>query len=141
MEKVKPNFQTVLSESKSKFCVLIDDDEDDQLIFKTVLNMHFTDYKLKVFSTFETAKPYLTEHEKEIDSIFIDLNMPKANGIDCLKYLRSFPVFQKTPIIIYSTSKNPDDSRKSLENGATAFISKPSRIEDLVKVLSQWLEM
>ena len=123
----------------NKVCILIDDDEDDQLIFQTVLNMHFPNYQLKVYSSFESAKPYLSEHVKDIGPIFIDLNMPKANGIDCLNYLRSNSTFQATPIIIYSTSKNPEDSRKSLERGATAFISKPSRLEDLVKALSEWL--
>lgn len=123
-----------------KICVLIDDDEDDQLIFQTVVNMNFPNYELKIYSSFESAKTYLSDKSKEIGLIFIDLNMPKANGIDCLNYLNSFPIFQTTPIIIYSTSKNPDDSKKSLAHGATAFISKPSRLEDLVEALSQWLK-
>lgn len=123
-----------------EICILIDDDEDDQLIFKTVLNMHFSNYQLEVFSDFDAAKLYLSDNSKKIGPIFIDLNMPKANGIDCLNYLRSLSAFETTPIIIYSTSKNPDDSRKSIEQGATAFISKPSRIEDLVSELSQWLK-
>lgn len=124
----------------NKICILIDDDEDDQLIFQTVLNMHFSDYQLEVFSNFESAKPYLSDHAQEIGPIFIDLNMPKANGIDCLNYLRSFSTFNVTPIIIYTTSKNPDDIRKSMDQGATAFISKPSRIEELVSTLSNWLK-
>lgn len=124
----------------AKTCILIDDDEDDLLIFQTVINMHFPKYNLRVFSNFETAKSYLSLLDKEIGPIFIDLNMPKSNGIDCLNYLRSFSLFKNTPIIIYSTSKNPDDSRKSLERGATAFISKPSRLEDLVLALNEWLE-
>ncbi|WP_299201518.1 response regulator [Brumimicrobium sp.] len=120
-------------------CVLIDDDEDDQLIFETVIHMSFPDYELRLFSRFEEAKPYLTENAHRIGPIFIDLNMPKANGIDCLNFLRSVPDYQDAPIIIYSTSKNPDDAQKSLKNGATAFISKPSRIKDLITELSPWL--
>lgn len=130
----------IQSMMNDKICILIDDDEDDQLIFKTVLNMHFPNYHLEIFSDFETAKNYLSEYASAIEIIFIDLNMPKSNGIDCLKYLRSFPVFKTTPILIYSTSKDPNDLRKSIDNGATAFISKPSRISDLVSALNQWLK-
>lgn len=124
---------------KNKTCILIDDDEDDQLIFRTVLKMHFPNYKLNVFSNFESAKPYLIKNAEKIDFLFIDLNMPKSNGMDCLDFLRSLPDYTTKPILIYTTSKNPDDSQKSKERGATAFISKPSRIEDLVKELSEWL--
>src|SRR5690554_7767348 len=86
-------------------CVLIDDDEDDQLIFETVIHMSFPDYELRLFSRFEEAKPYLTENAHRIGPIFIDLNMPKANGIDCLNFLRSVPDYQDAPIIIYSTDR------------------------------------
>src|SRR5690554_6367466 len=120
-------------------CVLIDDDEDDQVIFETEIHVSFPDYELRVFSRFVEAKHYLTENAHRIGPIFMDLNMPKANGIDCLNFLRSVPDYQDAPIIIYSTSKNPGDAQKSLKNGATAFISKPSRTKDLSTELSTWL--
>ena len=121
-------------------CVLIDDDEDDQLIFQTVLNMHFPNYQLSAFSSFEKAKPFILSKSKNIDALFIDLNMPKSNGIDCLNFLRSQDEFQDKPIIIYSTSNNPDDAKMCIKNGATAFMTKPSRVNDLVEELNKYLE-
>ena len=123
-----------------KNCVLIDDDEDDQLIFQTVLNMHFPKYKLSAFSCFESAEKFILGEAKNIHSIFVDLNMPKYNGIDCLKFLRNKTEFQNKPIIIYSTSNNPDDVNRCLKSGATAFLTKPSRVNDLVKKLEVYLE-
>lgn len=123
-----------------KTCVLIDDDEDDQLIFETVLNMHFKNYQLQPFSNFEDAKPFILNNYEHIDAIFIDLNMPKSNGIDCLNFLRNQPNFQEKPIIICSTSNNPDDAKKSMANGATDFMTKPSRVNELVERLGEYLE-
>jgi CheY-like chemotaxis protein len=126
--------------NSKKTCVLIDDDEDDQLIFETVLNMHFLNYKLKPFSNFEDAKYFILKNPECIDAIFIDLNIPKFNGIDCLSYLRNQPEFKSKSIIIYSTSNNPDDSKRCLKSGATAFLTKPSRVNDLVKELGVFLQ-
>ncbi|PWH86830.1 response regulator [Brumimicrobium oceani] len=121
-------------------CVLIDDDEDDQLIFQTVLQMHFPNYKLSAFSSFDSAKSFILKEYSTIHSIFIDLNMPKFNGLDCLHFLRSQTEFRHKPIIIYSTSNNPDDVNKCLKRGASAFLTKPSRVVDLVAELSKFLE-
>ena len=122
-----------------KICVLIDDDEDDQLIFETVLNMHFTNYQFKPFSNFESAKLFILSNPNSIEALFIDLNMPKSNGIDCLNFLRKQAEFKAKPIIIYSTSNNPDDARNCLMNGATDFMTKPSRINVLVEKLGGYL--
>ncbi|RYM33371.1 response regulator [Brumimicrobium glaciale] len=126
--------------NSKKTCVLIDDDEDDQLIFQTVLNMHFPKYQLSAFSSFEKAEKFILSESKNIHSIFVDLNMPKYNGIDCLNFLRSQTEFQYKPIIIYSTSSNPDDVNRCLKNGATAFMTKPSRVNELVEELEVYLE-
>ncbi|WP_123776109.1 response regulator [Brumimicrobium aurantiacum] len=123
----------------SKTCVLIDDDKDDQLIFKTVLKQHFPQYSLQTYSSFEQAKPNILAQEAAIDTLFIDLNMPKYNGIDCLNYLRNQEQYKDTPIIIYTTSNNPDDKKRSLQNGATSFLTKPSRIHSLVEELGKYL--
>ncbi|WP_107037735.1 response regulator [Brumimicrobium mesophilum] len=125
----------------SKICVLIDDDEDDQLIFKTVMNMHFKDYQFKSFSNFENATAYILNNHEEIEALFIDLNMPKSNGIDCLNFLRKQSTYKDKPIIIYSTSNNPDDAKKCLIHGATAFMTKPSRVNELVEKLSEHLKL
>ena len=77
-------------------------------------------------------------HEK-VGAIFIDLNMPKLNGKEGLQLLRQDPNYQRTPLIIYSTSNNPEDVNECLKVGATAFITKPSRINVLVDELSNYL--
>jgi CheY-like chemotaxis protein len=126
---------------KDKLCILIDDDDDDQLIFSSTVRKHFPSYELKAFSSFEDAKPLLNNNHDKVGAIFIDLNMPKLNGKEGLRILRSDPHFESTPLIIYSTSNNPEDVNECLKVGATAFITKPSRIEALVDELSNYLRV
>lgn len=125
--------------SKEKLCILIDDDDDDQLIFSSTVRKHFPLYDLKAFSSFEEAKPLLMSAHDSIDAVFIDLNMPRLNGKEGLELLRSDPNYEEKKLIIYSTSNNPDDVNECLKVGATAFITKPSRINTLVEELSNYL--
>lgn len=125
--------------SKEKLCILIDDDDDDQLIFSSTVRKHFPSYDLKAFSSFEEAKPLLMSKYDSIDAVFIDLNMPRLNGKEGLALLRNDPNYEEKKLIIYSTSNNPDDVNECLKVGATAFITKPSRINALVDELSNYL--
>lgn len=125
--------------SKEKLCILIDDDDDDQLIFTSTVRKHFPSYDLKAFSSFEEAKPLLMSNYDSIDAVFIDLNMPRLNGKEGLALLRNNPNYEEKKLIIYSTSNNPDDVNECLKVGATAFITKPSRINALVDELSNYL--
>jgi CheY-like chemotaxis protein len=125
--------------AEGKLCVLIDDDDDDQLIFSTTIKKHFNGYSFLSFSSFSDAEPVLEKRANDIGVIFIDLNMPRINGKEGLIQLRKDPVYDSKPLIIYSTSNNPDDVKECLKNGATAFITKPSKINTLVSELSNYL--
>ena len=124
---------------KDKLCILIDDDDDDQLIFSSTVDKHFPGYDLKAFSSFEEARPVLESEHQDIEAVFIDLNMPRLNGKEGLELLRRNPNYERKKLIIYSTSNNPDDVNDCLKVGATAFITKPSRINALVDELSNYL--
>lgn len=124
---------------EGQICVLIDDDDDDQLIFSSTVNKHFSSYDFRVFSSFDEAEELLKNSAAEIGAVFIDLNMPRLNGKEGLSMLRNDPAYKRKPLIIYSTSNNPEDVNQCLKNGATAFITKPSRITHLVNELSNYL--
>lgn len=124
----------------TRHCFLIDDDDDDQLIFETTVKKYFSDYKFKGFFDFESAEKYLDSKTLGDELIvFLDLNMPKVNGIEALEKLRNKKETANLKIVIYSTSNNPNDVKTSLNKGADAFITKPSKIEDLVEELKPYL--
>lgn len=125
--------------TQGKLCILIDDDDDDQLIFSTTIKKHFKGYRFISFSNFSEAELTLAEKSDEIGVVFIDLNMPRMNGKEGLVQLRNNPSYKSKPLIIYSTSNNPDDVNECLKKGATAFITKPSKINILVAELSNYL--
>jgi len=72
--------------------------------------------------------------------ILLDINLPGMNGIDLLKKIRSIPHLQYLPVIIFSTSENPEDIRDSYANGANAYIVKPAGISSLTDTLKKICE-
>jgi CheY-like chemotaxis protein len=114
--------------------MLADDDLDDAEMFALVLGdinpsikvIHVKD-GLSVFEVLKTSAP---------DLIFLDINMPQMNGWQCLSRLKSEPVSNHIPVVIYSTSSHPKDRQTALDLGAAAFLTKPSDYKILQKVLS-----
>lgn len=124
-----------------KKCLLIDDDDDDRLIFSSTINKYFPEFDLLSFPSFEKGRVVMNEiGNKDISIVFLDLNMPKTNGLTALKELRSKESSFDFPVVIYSTSNNPDDVNECLKAGATAFITKPSSIDELVQEIGVYLK-
>lgn len=77
--------------------------------------------------------------------ILLDINLPGMDGIELLKKIRTMPQLKYLPVIIFSTSENPDDIKASYENGANAYIVKPvgmnSLNEALKKICEFWLSL
>ena len=63
--------------------------------------------------------------------IFLDLNMPKVDGFECLKRLKENPAHRDIPVIIVSTSRRPEDITRCKQLGASMFVSKPASFQDL----------
>ncbi|NTE04502.1 response regulator [Agrobacterium tumefaciens] len=81
--------------------------------------------KLQEFAAYK-AKPKL---------ILLDLNLPGLSGLDLLKYIRDIPYLKSIPVILFSTSDNPDDVKASIEFGANAYLTKPNSYDNLVKCI------
>jgi CheY-like chemotaxis protein len=67
--------------------------------------------------------------------ILLDLNLPGISGLDLLKQIKDMPFLRYVPVILFSTSDNPQDIKSSLEFGANAFVSKPSGYTELIVCL------
>ncbi|MEM9263999.1 MAG: response regulator [Cyanobacteria bacterium P01_F01_bin.13] len=59
----------------------------------------------------------------------LDLNMTGMNGLDVLKYIRSQPTLSDAPVVIYSSSDNPDDRRRCEEAGANDYVKKSDDLD------------
>jgi CheY-like chemotaxis protein len=70
--------------------------------------------------------------------ILLDLNLPGISGIDILKEIRAMPYLRYTAVILFSTSDRIKDIEQSLEFGANAFVTKPSRFSELIITLQSF---
>ncbi|MES2574205.1 MAG: response regulator [Bacteroidota bacterium] len=116
---------------------LADDDEDDRLFFTDA----FDELKINtVVNTVNNGREllnYLNDPETVLPHIiFLDLNMPILNGIECLKEIKLNDKFKDIAIAIYSTSSSDQDVEDTLVLGANIYIKKPSNFNDLKKILS-----
>jgi CheY-like chemotaxis protein len=116
--------------------LLVDDDEDDKLLFSEALTVLDKSIQCWTAADGQHALDILMfELVVAPDIIFLDLNMPRMNGMEFLKTIKSHRSYKKIPVIIYSTSSNPEDMRKTKELGATDFVTKPSDFEGLYQKL------
>jgi CheY-like chemotaxis protein len=76
--------------------------------------------------------------------ILLDLNMPRMNGRDVLRIIKSHPELRGIPIVIMTNSRNPDDIDATYRDGANSFFTKPLSYSGLVDLMSllkiYWLE-
>ena len=71
------------------------------------------------------------------DLLFLDLNMPRKNGLECLKEIRSNENLKGISIAIYSTSDSEKDMEETFRNGANVYITKPNSFNKLKQVLEK----
>jgi len=114
-----------------------DDDQDDQHIFKEALNDSKLNYVITCFSDGVQLIEYLNHVVLNTlaDILFLDINMPKLNGFECIKIIRDNPDYSKLFIAIYSTSSAENDVEKAYNAGANVYIRKPNDFKRLTKVL------
>lgn len=132
-------FQCDLMANQPKTCFLIDDDEDDREIFQLALQQVDRKFYCIMSDNGIDALEKLRSGKVNPDYIFLDLNMPLLTGRECLIEIRKMPRFERTPVLIYTTSSGPKDEQDVLKLGATSFITKPSKISVLTTVLKQVL--
>lgn len=124
---------------KSLNYLLIEDDEIERLKFVRVLKKNNYPYKLTEAKNGEEALDIL-EKQDAPDLILLDLNMPKMNGLEFLKMLKSNPKLKYVPIIILSTSNNHRDLKQCYEEGIAGYIVKPLKYEDYVNKIKALVE-
>jgi CheY-like chemotaxis protein len=125
--------------SLPKTCFLIDDDPDDQEIFGLALQNVDIPIVCSVANDADEAIARLSEPGSLLpDYIFLDMNMPRINGAECLREIRKLEHLRHIPVIMYSTSLKPNDIELTRNLGATDFITKPSNIGALTTELNNF---
>lgn len=119
-----------------KECLLIDDDVDDQEIFEMCVEKISGEINFKGLTDSVNAISILTTDTAYTpDYIFLDVNMPKMNGMQCLAVLRQIERLNACKIFMYSTTSDEEMVAKSKKQGAADFIIKPARAAELKEKL------
>jgi len=114
----------------------LDDDDDDHFIFSRVLNDIDPSIQLVSLRDSEKLMEYLLNNIEQLpDYIFLDLNMPKKNGSECLSEIKSNRQLEHIPVIIYSTSYHQDILDLLYERGASYAIRKSSSCKQIKKMV------
>jgi two-component system response regulator len=71
--------------------------------------------------------------EKKVKLIILDLNLPKVDGMDILKFLKKNSKYSKIPVIVLSTSSDQKTIDKAYKNGANGYFVKPASYEEFVE--------
>jgi FOG: CheY-like receiver len=121
-----------------KVILVIDDDADDRELFREALHEVYRNARFITANNGYDALELFNKPGHLIpDFIFLDLNMPKVDGRQCLMRLRQIPGLQKVPIIIFSTMKLVHEVDELKLLGASMCITKPVWYDDLRRMLRE----
>jgi CheY-like chemotaxis protein len=117
--------------------LLVDDDEDDRKLFIDATKE--IDNTITCYSAADgmEALAFLRDDRNEVpDFIFLDLRMPGLSGEETLSEIKQDTRMAKVPVIVYTTSRDVQESVKLKKLGAAHFASKPVSEEDVYYILS-----
>ena len=108
-----------------------DDDAEDREIFFEAIQEINPVIKVLLSKDGQDALEILGVLKQTPDFIFLDINMPRVNGMECLIKLKSDDRLKNVPVIIHSTTVDSREEKKLISLGADEFISKPNSFEEL----------
>lgn len=114
-----------------KTVLLVDDDKDDREIFIEALAQIDESLNCITAENGEEAIAKLSATGFIPNYIFLDLNMPRMNGRECLIEIKSIKDLESIPVIIYTTSSHPKEKDELEKLGASRFMTKPSNFNEL----------
>ncbi len=118
---------------------MVDDDEDDCLLVRNAFEkcgfsggMLFLKDGEELIHYLSRKGEYVGDAPPYPDLILLDLNMPRMDGRQALKTVKSNPKFRAIPIVILTTSNEPSDIQFCYDHGASSFMTKPNNYKKLV---------
>jgi CheY-like chemotaxis protein len=132
--------------------LMADDDADDRDLTRDAMNRGKLPSELRCVEDGEELLDYLHRRGRYANPddaplpglILLDLNMPRMDGREALRTIKSNPALRRIPIIILSTSRRAEDVLGSYDMGANCYITKPSTFEELVEIVKvldkHWLQ-
>jgi len=143
-----------MTHSKNSIVILVaDDDQDDRDMIKDAFRENRIANDLLFVNDGEDLMDYLLHRGKfKIESdaprpglILLDLNMPRKDGREALKEIKTHSELKQIPVVVLTTSKAEEDIYRTYDLGVSSFITKPVTFDEFVAVTRgfgrYWLEI
>jgi len=124
-----------------KQILLVEDNEGDILLTKEAFEETKILTMLSVVRDGKEAIDFLNKRGNYLqadlpDLLLLDVNLPKLNGHEVLKYIKGDEKFKQIPVIMFTTSSSQKDINLSYKDYANCFITKPADVNDFMKVIA-----
>ncbi|CAD5268946.1 MULTISPECIES: response regulator [unclassified Imperialibacter] len=145
--------RTKTSKNNTILILIAEDDPEDRLLAKEAIDenglvsrVEFVENGVQLMDYLFNRPPY-TDKEKfpTPGLVILDLNMPKKDGREALKEIKSSKLLKSLPVVVLSTSKADEDIMQTYDLGVNSFITKPVTFKALVEIMDTlchyWFEI
>ena len=123
--------------------LVVDDDPADQFLVQEAMRTANLHYDLRLVSDGDEAIEYLYHRGRYVegrkaprpDLILLDLNMPRLNGRQVARAIKSDPNFRTIPIVVLTTSRLDQDVDELYQTGVNSYIQKPANFDEFTEAL------
>jgi two-component system response regulator len=124
--------------------LLVDDDDDDVELVEEALRRSAPDVRLRTLRDGEELMDYLTgggrfaalADRPRPGLILLDLNMPRLDGREALRAIKSDPSLRGIPIVVLTVSSGGGDIQDSYDLGVAGYVTKPTTMHGLTEVVA-----
>lgn len=124
-----------------KHIFLAEDDEEDRDLFTLIISEISADYKIFVAKDGIKFMSLLNNANQLPVFIFLDLNMPLKNGLECLQEIKNSEKWKLIKTVILSTSSHPEQIKDMYKMGANLYMKKPNSYSSFKDSLSKCFQM
>jgi CheY-like chemotaxis protein len=127
--------RNTLKAAHSLQVLMADDDEDDCMFARNAFEKSGVPGLMDFVADGVELMEYLSSSDVLPTIILLDLNMPRKNGLQALKEIKSTPAFQDIYVVILTTSREENDVEFCRKNGASSFFTKPESFKDWIEIM------
>jgi two-component system chemotaxis response regulator CheY len=121
-------------EKSIKSVLIVEDSVTTRALIRAIIEEMGEFSTTEAGSGFEALKLLPTA---EFSLVITDVNMPDINGLELISFIKNNPRYSHIPLIIVSTERSDEDKKRGMALGATAYVTKPFKAQELQEVIKQ----